>query len=249
MDGLEADLRPGEGPAARARLHHHLLASDRRQRRADHRQLRRAGLQPDAHRERARRHPGLRHEVREVHVEVPRDSAARRVRPRDVGERRVEVDRRHFVVGADVGRPRAWSRLHPDQRRDDGLLRRVPAGRQPVQHDAAGAGRQDRQAGLAPPAGEARHLELRRAQRAGVAGRERQRPAHPRRVHRHQAVVGLLLQPSDGTADLAVRGTARAAVRRSRPRNCRRRRPTSPNPRRSISRGGRRRSSSTTRRR
>ena len=101
----------------------------------DRRQLRRAGLQPDAHRERARRHPGLRHEVREVHVEVPRDSAARRVRPRDVGERRVEVDRRHFVVGADVGRPRARSRLHPDQRRDDGLLRRVPAGRQPVQHE------------------------------------------------------------------------------------------------------------------
>ena len=32
----------------------------------------------------------------------------------------MEVDRRCFVVGADVGRPGARSRLHPDQRRDDG---------------------------------------------------------------------------------------------------------------------------------
>ena len=46
-----------QGPAARARLHHHLVAADRRQRRADRRQLGRAGLQPDAGRERARRHP------------------------------------------------------------------------------------------------------------------------------------------------------------------------------------------------
>ena len=36
------------GHAARARLHHHLLAADRRQRRAHRRQLGRAGLQPDA---------------------------------------------------------------------------------------------------------------------------------------------------------------------------------------------------------
>ena len=40
---------------------------------------------------------------RQVPVEVPRHSASGRVRPRHVGERRVEVDRRRVVVGADVG--------------------------------------------------------------------------------------------------------------------------------------------------
>ena len=43
-----------QGPAARTRLHHHLVAADRRQRRAGRRQLGRAGLQPDPGRERAR---------------------------------------------------------------------------------------------------------------------------------------------------------------------------------------------------
>ena len=53
----EAAVRRRQGPAARARLHHDLLAAHRRQRRARRRQLRRAGLQPDAHRKRAGRHP------------------------------------------------------------------------------------------------------------------------------------------------------------------------------------------------
>ena len=68
------------------------------------------------------------------------------VRPRDVGERRVALDRRRLVVGADVGRSRARARLHPDQRRDDRLLRRIPAGRQPVRRERDRAGREDRQA-------------------------------------------------------------------------------------------------------
>ena len=56
---------------------------------------------------------------RQVHVEVPRHSAAGRVRPRDVGERRVAVDRRRVVVGADVGRPgsAASSTSRPTARR------------------------------------------------------------------------------------------------------------------------------------
>ena len=99
----QAALRSGQRPAAVARLHHDLVAADHRQRRADRRQLRRAGLQPDPHRERARRHPRLRREDRQVPVEVPRHPASGRVRPRHVGERRVEVDRRRVVVGADVG--------------------------------------------------------------------------------------------------------------------------------------------------
>ena len=122
---------------------------------------------------------GLRRQDRQVHVEVPRHPAAGRVRPRDVGERRVEVDGRRLVVGADVGRSGARPRLHPDQRRDHRLLRRLPPGRQPVQHEHHRAGRQDRQARLALPAGQARHLELRHADGAGADGRHRRRPPHP----------------------------------------------------------------------
>ena len=162
----EAEIRPGQGAAARARLHHDVVAAHRRQRRARRRQFRRAGLQPDARRECPGRHPGVRRKDRKVHVEVPRDSAAGRVRPRDVGKRRVAVDGRCLVVGADVSRPGARARLHPHQRRHDRLLRRVPARRQPVQHQRPRARRQDRQTRLAPAAREARHLELRHADRA-----------------------------------------------------------------------------------
>ena len=92
---------------------------------------------------------------RQVHMEVPRDPAAGRVRPRDVGERCVALDRRRVVVGADVGRSAARPRLHPDQRRDDRLLRRLPAGRQPFQHEPDRARREDRQTRVALPAREA----------------------------------------------------------------------------------------------
>ena len=85
VDQPEAQVRPERGRPARARLHHQLVAADRRQRRDHRRQLRRAGLSPDAPGERARRHPRVRREDREVHVEVPRDSAARRSRPRNAG--------------------------------------------------------------------------------------------------------------------------------------------------------------------
>ena len=50
-------------------------------------------------------------------------------------------------------------------------------GRQPVQHQHHRARREDRQARLAPAAGEARHLELRHADRADAARRHRRRPA------------------------------------------------------------------------
>ena len=57
VDGRRQEVRPGHGHSARARLHHELLAADRRQRRRRRRELGRAGLQPDAHRERSGRHP------------------------------------------------------------------------------------------------------------------------------------------------------------------------------------------------
>ena len=140
------------------------------------------------------------------------------------------MDRRRLVVGADVGRPGARPRLHPDQRRDHRLLRRLPARRQPVQHERHRARREDRQARLAPAAGQARHLELRHADRADAARRQRRRPAHPGRVPDHQAGVGLLLQPPDRRADLADRRCGRRRSRRCPARSWRRRSPSSTKP-------------------
>ncbi len=71
---------------------------------------------------------------------------------------------------------------------------------------------EDRQARLALPARPARHLELRHADRAGPARRQRRRPAHPGPLPDHQAVVRLRLQPRDRRADLADREAAGAAV-------------------------------------
>ena len=45
---------------------------------------------------------------------------------RHLGQRRVALDGRRLLVGAAVGRPRARPRLHPYQRADYRLLRRVP---------------------------------------------------------------------------------------------------------------------------
>ena len=90
-----------------------------------------------------------------------------------LGERRLEAHRRRVLVGADVGRSRARPRLHPDQPADHRLLRRLPAGRQPVRHQHPRARRQDGQARVALPDRPPRHLELRQPDRAGADGRER----------------------------------------------------------------------------
>ena len=145
-------------------------------------------------------------------MEVPCDSAARRVRPRDLGERRLALDGRRFVVGADVGGSGARPRLHPHQRRDHRLLRRLPPRRQPVQHERHRARREIGQARVAPAAGQARHLELRHADGADSARRERRRPAHSRVVPDHQAVVGLFVQPAHRRADLADGNAPGAAI-------------------------------------
>ena len=89
----ERGVRPGSGDAARNRLHHRLLPSHRRQRCGRRRQLGRAGIQPDPEGDGPGRYLGLRRPHGRVQVEVPHHPAAGRVRARDVGERRVAVDR------------------------------------------------------------------------------------------------------------------------------------------------------------
>ena len=105
-------LRPGLRASQDARRDHVLVAADRGERRRRGARRPRAQLRPDPDRERPGRHPGLRREDRQAPLEVPRHPAARRVRPRDVGERRLEVFGEHGVVGARGRRPAARARLH-----------------------------------------------------------------------------------------------------------------------------------------
>ena len=213
--------RPGEGLAAvapvriqvrrqsrhpaRPRQPVDIVAADRRQRRGRRRQRPRAGLLPDPHREHPRRHPRLRRAQRQAAVEVPRHPAAGRVRPRHLEERGVAAHRRRLVVGADVGRPRARPGLHPDQSADHRLLRRLPAGRQPVRHQPHRPRRQDGAAPLALPDGAPRHLELRQPAGAGAARRADRRADDADRGRDDQAGLRLRLQSRDRPADLADR--------------------------------------------
>ena len=64
LGGLGRALRRLSGHPARDRLHHQLVAPDRRQRHRRRRELRRAGIQPDPQGDGARRHPRVRREGR-----------------------------------------------------------------------------------------------------------------------------------------------------------------------------------------
>ena len=132
-----------------------------------------------------------------------------------------KTDRRCLLVGADVGRPGAGTRLHSDQSADDRLLRRLPARPQPVRYEHPRARRQDRQARLALPDRAPRHLELRQSDGAGPAGRERQRPANADSRADHEAGLCLHVQPGHRRANLANRRTAGGAVRSARARSSR----------------------------
>ena len=121
------------------------------------------------------------------------DSPAGRVRARHVAQRSVGVDRRHLILGADVRRPRARHRLHPDQPADDRLLRRLPPGREPVRDERHRPGREDRQARLALPDRTQRSMELRLAERADRRRPERRRQADPRGDSIRSAIIFLLL--------------------------------------------------------
>ncbi len=186
-------LRHPEG----ARPHHLLVSAHRRERGRGGRQLGRAGLQPDPHRDGAGRHPRLRRAHGRAPVEVPRDPQARGARPRDVGERRLVVDGRRVLVGADVRGPGAGPGLHPHEPADDRLLRRLPARRQPLRHERHRARRADRGARLALPDRAPRHLELRQSHRADRPRRDRRRTPDADRRPGHEAGLRLHLRPRD----------------------------------------------------
>jgi len=134
----------------------------------------------------------------------------------ETGERSLAMGGRGFVVGAPVGRPGARHRLHPDQLRVTGLLRRPPARRQPVRYEPHRPGRPDRPSFVALPARPPRHLELRHADGSDPHGCDRRRTAHRGGVPGHETGLPVRIRPRDGRADLADRGAAGAAERHPR---------------------------------
>ena len=73
------------------------------------------------------------------------------VRPRDLGERRLDVVGRHVVVGSRLCRPGAGARLHRDERLDGAVVLRSSAGRQPLRRQPHRVGRPDGRAEVALP--------------------------------------------------------------------------------------------------
>ena len=172
---------PDYGLPRTARRDHLLVAADRGERRGRGARRPRAELRPDPDRERAGRHSGLRRQDRQAPLEVPRHPAARRSRPRDVGERRLDVFGEHRVVGAGGRRPGARARLHRDQRLDLPVLHGPSPGPQPVRRQRPRARRQDRQAEVALPGAPQRAVELRHSDRADPDGPHGERHGRSRR--------------------------------------------------------------------
>ena len=134
-----------------------------------------AQLRPDPDREHPGRHHGVRRQNGRAPLEVPRDPAAWGVRPRDLGERCLDVVGRHVDVGARVRRPGAGARLPRDERLDGPVLCGSSAGRQPVRRQPARAGRPDGGAEVALPDPQERPVELRPPDAAHAHGSDGER--------------------------------------------------------------------------
>ncbi len=164
----------------------------------------------------ARRRAGLRRAHRRGAVGVPHDPAAGRVRQRDVGGRILARHRRRQRLGPAERRPRAGLRLRPDRHPHQRLVRRPPAGRQPVRREHRLPRRAHRRAGLALPVRAPRPVGLRR-DRGPAAGRPgRRRTPDQGGRGRHQAGLHLRLRPRDGRAGLAHRGAPGSGGQRAR---------------------------------
>ena len=235
-------VRSGQRPAAVARLHHHVVAADHRQRRA------RSSATPPSRattRRASRTCPATSWPTTRRPASSCGSSTSSRV-PASSATTRGRTTR-----GSGPATSRRGRRCRRTRQR--GLVY-IPTNGATI--DYFGGFRpgdnlfstsiialdvKTGKARLAPAAREARHLELRHADRAGAARRQRQRPAHSRAVPDHETVVGLFVQPAHRRADLADRRSAGAAIDRCRARSSRRRSRTRPSRRRSTCRDAPRR--------
>ena len=197
-------------------------AGDLPERRADGIQLlraRRAAHRPAPHDEQGGE--GRRARLRRAHgqegVGLPHHSAARRSRPRHVGQRQLEGSHRQqrLVVHADRGRA-ARPRLHAGQRSGHELLRRRPARRQPVQQRDRGPRRADGQAEVALPEHPPRNLGLQPPARARPDRHQEGRPDDSRARAGREIRLHVHPEPRERHAGPRRRGTSAGQGRRAR---------------------------------
>ena len=159
-----ADRRHGVGRDARRsteRLRRHHRA-DHRQGQGDRRRGRRRVRHPRLHRR-------LRRQHRQARVALLHDPRPGRARQQHVGRRLVEDGRRQRVGDRRL-RPGAEHALLRHRQPGPGLPQREPAGRQPVQRLAGGAGRRHGEAEVALPVHAARRARLGRHRGAHPGG-------------------------------------------------------------------------------
>ena len=192
-------------------------------------------------------HPRLRRQDRQAPVDLPHDSAARRVRQRHVGKGIVGLHRQRRRVGTDRGRRRAQHGVSAGRAADGRLLRRPSSGRGPVRRERRRRRSDDRQAQVALPAGAPRHLGHGHPLRADPDRHHGQRARHQGAGAADQAGVDLHVRSHHGTAGVADRRTCRSRRATSPASGIRRRSPSSPSRRRSIARASRSTTSSTSR--
>ena len=168
----------------------------------------------------ARQHQGAGPRLRRPHgqaaLDLQHDSQAWRVRRQHLGERIVGHQRQRRRVDADQRRRGAGDRLPAGRNAVVRLLRRPPAGRQPVCGEPGCGRSEDRAAQVAFPVRASPDLELRHVVGAAPGGRDGRRKAAQGRCGAKQGGLAVRLRSRDRRADLADRGKAGAAVRRAR---------------------------------
>ena len=177
-DGGHPTRRPWTHESARPQPDGGGVAAHRRPRRGRHaeRHLRRghrqggaAGVDQGGGRAHGRRAVGL-----------PHGAAGGRLRRRHLGRRVVALLGEHQRVAADERRRGAGLRVPADGHPDRRLLRRAPAGRQPVRGERGRPRHRDRPADVALPGGAPRRLGLRLPRRPQPRRRRRRGPGPAR---------------------------------------------------------------------
>ena len=158
----------------------------------------------------------LRRPDRRAALDLPHHPAAGGVRERHVGGRLLGIHRQHRRLDPDDRRHRAGHRLPAGRDSHQRLLRRAPAGRQPVRREPRRGRCRDRGADLALPVRPSSRLGLRRPVRADPGRHHRRRPRDKGDRAADQAGLGLRLRPRHRRAGLAHRGAPRAGRRHSR---------------------------------
>ena len=209
----EERQRPGDG--SHHRRDRPAFDADGREERRDRRRRAQDRRQPEEPAQREGLRPRVRRADGQASLDLPHDSAARRIRQRHLGEGLVVVYREHRRVGADLRRRRARPGVSAGGDADRRLLRRPSSRQRPVWRKPRRRRSADRKTQVALPVRPSRDLGPRFALRADSRGHHGQRPHDQGGGAAVQAGVALRPQSRDRRADLADRRAAGPEGRRA----------------------------------